>query len=75
MDKNNVQNENLFNSYVMYELVYEERCKKLKKNLDFPKQWYRNTNYQEKIEILKEAITNEKSILETELFKKFINKE
>ena len=43
----------LFDSYVAYELLYEENMKKKYKDVSiFPKDWYRITDYQTKIDIL-----------------------
>ncbi len=70
-----VQNSfSIFNTYVMYELAYEENIKKQLGDVPiFPKNWYRIGDYNIKIEILKDAIINNMLIKDSEKFKTFIN--
>ena len=56
----------LFKTYVEYELLYEEKMKKKYNDSElYPKHWYRIFDYQRKIDILKEALDNNVLIIDT----------
>ena len=60
----------LFDSYVAYELLYEENLGKKYSDISlFPNDWYRITDYQIKIDILLEAINNDLLIIDTNKYK------
>ena len=70
MKEEELKNNELFNVYSMYEVIYEERIKnKFENILIFPDNWYKIFDYRVKIEILKEAIINDKLIINTEIYK------
>lgn len=70
MKEEELKNNELFNVYSMYEVIYEERIKnKFGNILIFPDNWYKIFDYRVKIEILKEAIIDDKLIINTEIYK------
>ncbi|MBE6157155.1 MAG: hypothetical protein E7161_05420 [Firmicutes bacterium] len=73
MKENEIQNLNLFNSYCVFELLYEETIKrKFGDILIFPNNWYRIMDYDTKNEILKEAISKEILIMDTDSYNNLI---
>ena len=56
----------LFELYTLTELTYEKKFNNLKdKDSLYPEGWYSNKNYKEKIDILSEAIKDNKLIINT----------
>lgn len=66
----------LFELYTLAELTYESLFKNIVKDKDelYPIGWYENKNYQEKIEILSEAIKKNKLIINTKSYQNIIEK-
>ena len=64
-----MKDNKLFDKYAAYELLYETNMKKENKPI-FPSDWYDIVNYQTKIDILLEALDNNKLIIETKKYKK-----
>ena len=66
----------LFELYTLAELTYEKRLKNLvnRKYKLYPIGWYENKNYQEKIEILTEAIEKNKLIENTKSYQRKLAK-
>jgi len=64
----------LFELYTLAELSYESLFKNIVKDRDelYPIGWYETKNYQEKIEILSEAIKKNKLIVNTKSYQKII---
>ena len=61
-----MRDNKLFDSYIAYELLYENNISKNNiKGPIFPDDWYRINNYQVKIDILIEAIDNNVLIINT----------
>lgn len=61
--------------YILAETSYIKKMKEKDisfndKNI-FPNDWYKHTNYKDKIEILNEALENNILIKDTELYKKY----
>lgn len=71
---NKVNKDELFNLYTIAEITYENYCcSNLPKDKMYPKNWYGILNYNEKINILSEAIENKILIEDTEEYKKLSN--
>lgn len=76
MNQNNFEETDLFKLYSMYELAYEENIKKnVKETPIYPNNWYRIIDYQVKIEILKDAINNGRTIMETSSYNNYMKGE
>ena len=62
--------ENLLNIYTLMELSYQKHFSGKYENVDelYPLGWYENNNYKTKIEIISEAITTNKLIVNTEKY-------
>ena len=63
--------DNLFELYTLAELSYINQFKNISDDL-FPEQWYENTNYKVKIEIMSEAIKTNTLIVNTQAYLKIV---
>ena len=65
-----MEEKNLFDNYVAYEVLYETKMKKEHdENKIYPSNWYRIYDYQLKIDILIEALDNNLLISDTSKYK------
>lgn len=64
-----MEENKIFDSYVAYELLYESKMSnKYKDTIIFPSNWYRIINYQQKIDILLEALERNVLIIDTKKY-------
>lgn len=64
-----MEENKIFDSYVAYELLYENKMSnKSKDTIIFPSNWYRIINYQLKIDILLEALERNVLIIDTKKY-------
>ena len=69
-----INKDELFDLYAIAEITYENHCcSNLPKDKIYPKDWYGILNYNEKINILSEAIENKILIKDTDEYKKLID--
>lgn len=68
-------NNKLFKLYTLAIMNYENKFKNIVNSTEelYPKSWNRNTDYKNKIEIIKEAIKENKLIINTNIYQKYIN--
>jgi len=69
----NYFSNNEFELYTMAEIAYEKKFKD-NEELLYPKNWYQNKDYKQKIEIIAEAIKENILIENTEKYKKTLIK-
>lgn len=72
----NAENERkLFELYTLAELSYKKKFKNvINEDMLYPRGWYSDDNYEEKINIIAEAIKTNTLIVNTSLFQKMIEK-
>ena len=64
-----MEENKIFDSYVAYELLYENKMSnKSKDTIIFPSNWYRIIKYQIKIDILLEALERNVLIIDTKKY-------
>ena len=67
-----MDNKKLFELYTLTEMTYEKQFNNVDKSMLYPEGWYNNKNYKNKIEILGEAIKENKLIVNTKKYSESI---
>lgn len=72
----NKEDEKVIKLYTLAELAYEKKFINSVNNVQqlYPKNWYNNSNYLEKIEILSAAIKENKVIEKSSAYEKIVKK-
>ena len=63
-----MENNKLFELYTLIEMTYEKKFINVEKSMLYPEGWYSNKNYKNKIDILNEAIKENKLIVDTKKY-------